>query len=126
MASSFSGRARWVVAGLAAAVTLCLAALVATSSARADPWWAETTQTSVTTGGGAPDVLDRWIGNQQAPAVQVVTVPVGTADSGFQVDWASIGIGVGAVLVVALAVASAFVAVRHGGHGGPGRPIAPG
>jgi hypothetical protein len=65
-------------------------------------------------------VLDRYLGNQ---AVRVVTPAPAATDAGFQLDWANIGIGVGAVLVAALVVASAVAVVRHGGHGGPGRPV---
>jgi hypothetical protein len=123
MASSRWGWARWAVAGVAAASVLCVVGLVSTRTARADPWWAETTQTSVVAGdSAAPDALDRYLDNQQRPIVQV-TVPVASAESGFQLDWANIAIGVGAVLVAGLVVTSAVVVTRHGGHGGPGRPV---
>ena len=123
MASSRSGWARLAVAGFVAAFSLCVAALVVTTSARADPWWAETTQASVTAGSGPADALDRYLDTQRQTIVQTITVPAQSTDSGFQVDWANIGIGVGAAAVAVLAVMSAVVVARHGGHGGPGRPV---
>lgn len=123
MASSRWGRAGWAVAALAV-LALSAAALVAATSARADPWWAETTQApAVTTPSGPPDALDRYLGTQQQPIVQTITVPAAAADTGFQIDWANIGIGVAAAVVAVLAVMSVVVVVRHGGHGGPGRPV---
>jgi hypothetical protein len=121
--SSRANRARWAVAGFAAALALCTAALVAATSARADPWWAETTQATVTAGTGPADALDRYLATQSRPIVQTITVPATPADTGFQVDWANIAIGVGVAAVAVLAVMSAVVAARHGGHGGPGRPV---
>jgi hypothetical protein len=121
MASSRSRWVRWAVPGLAA-LALCVAALVAATSARADPWWAETTQAAVTAGAGPADALDRYLANQERPIVQNVIVP-SAADNGFQFDWANIGIGVGVAAVVVLAGLSAVAVVRHGGHGGPGRPV---
>ena len=120
MASSRSNRARWAVLGLAVLV-LCVAGLAAAASARADPWWAETTQATVPAQAGPADAIDRYLDNQQQPIVKTVVVPA--ADSGFQVDWANIGIGVGVAAVVGLVVFSAAAVVRHGGHGGPGRPV---
>jgi hypothetical protein len=126
MASSRSSWARWAVAAVALVSALGVAVLALASTARADPWWAETTQTSVVAGDSAvPDALDRYLGNQQRPTVQVI-LPAAPAESGFQFDWANIAIGVGIALAAAFVVTSAFVVARHGGHGGPGRPVAHG
>jgi len=127
MVSSRADLARRAVAGAAAVIALCVGALTVSSAAQADPWWAETTQASVSAGETAvPDALDRYVANLQGPlVVSVLTpVPAASADSGFQIDWANIGIGVGAALVGAVVVASAVVVGRHGRHhGGPGRPV---
>ena len=107
-------------------VALCVGALAVSSAAQADPWWAETTQASLSAGATAvPDALDRYVANLQGPlVVSVITpAPAASVDTGFQVDWANIGIGVGAALVGILVVGSAVAVGRHGHHGGPGRPV---